>query len=445
MPVIQIDKLVYGGDGLARFQSDDKPELNGQIVFVPYSAPDESVEMTVDLNQKKPLRAQLQQVITPSKHRIEPKCSVFGPEKQCGGCHWQHLDYPAQLLWKQRIVEESLTRIGKLTAVQVQPTIGMESAAWQYRNKVQWIVNNGALGYYQSNSHTPVIFDTCHIIPDTFQQIADWLRQTQEAQAFLNEAAIHQITVRSNHQQELLVIFHTQTEYPETQSTAFAQGMARQFPAIQGIIIDQPPFPEILMGNNYLRYQFAGRPYHVSWDSFFQVNLPVAEKMLACIQDWLKLAQTDVKFRLLDLFAGVGTFTFGLADLSDSIDAIESQSSAFSDADATLALNPNDAIHYHEGLVEDVIYELEGTYDITLLDPPRAGCKPPVLNWVAKNTTEHIVYVSCDPTTLARDLKLLCQNGWRITHVQPFDMFPQTYHIETIVMLSPLAGAQCIG
>lgn len=404
---VQIEKLIYGGDGLARLAS-------GQIAFVPFSIPNESCQIDVTLPSKKALKGKLVVIDVPSPNRVEPRCTVFG---KCGGCQWQHIASNAQAEWHQKIVSESLTRIGKLKDIPVQPIALDDAHAWNYRNNAQWVMDTrNRPGYYASGTHDVVAFDQCHIMPEAMNQLA---------KALTGIADIDEITVRQNYEGKMLLIISSDT---------LEISILKNLPPLKGLIVtDTEGDVREIQGEAHLIEKLGDFEFQVSWQSFFQTNTQKANETLQLLRSWMTPMNS-----LVDLYAGVGTWSIGLSKYFEEITLVESHPMAVTDAEVNLAkANLMDKSTLLEGDVEESLSHLPDTVDVTLVDPPRAGCTPAILDWMAAHTQKTIIYISCDPTTLARDLARLTGAGWRIETVQPIAMFPQTYHIETLVRLVP--------
>ena len=422
---VLISKLVYGGDGLGRLPT-------GEVVFVPFTAPDETVQIVVSPRRNKQVHhGDLQAVITASPDRVEPPCSVFG---QCGGCQWQHLSGPAQRHWKQTIVEETLRRIGKLTEVPISPILGSVEGEWHYRNKVEWVVEQSAsgpvLGYHRFHSHHVVSFETCWIIPPRFSVLADWLRARP---ALLT--GLDRIQLRVNTAGEwLLTGFGTDdslSDWNQQQADCL-----EAFPEVVGIVLsgEDEASSHLVYGQAFLVEELLGKRFQVSVHSFFQVNNRMAAALVKTAGDMLLPDLTD----WVDLYAGVGLFSVALAQSHQTVTAVESSPSAIGDA----LINIQNAQQNGAGQIE-VVHQSVHTWltaedtpiSAVLLDPPRSGCTPEILEALVQRVTRQILYVSCDPATLARDIRHLAGAGWSVSAVQPLDLFPQTFHIETIVSL----------
>jgi 23S rRNA (uracil1939-C5)-methyltransferase len=408
---VTIEKLVYGGDGLGRLPS-------GEVVFVPWSAPGDKLQ--VRTTSGKPIKGKIDAVLETSSERTEPRCSVFG---LCGGCQWQHITPTAQREWKRKIVVESLARIGQLKDVPVAETLGSDETAWHYRNRVQWDVQNGRLGYHQAQSNEITSFEHCWIISEPMNRLADWL---QDYFAQNPPEGLQRVEVFTNTEGAMLLSLEGEKN---SQFKELAKALREAFPAIVGVVHAETR--KVFSGESHLIETLSGMSYQVSAGSFFQTNRHAAEQMLSVMGQWLLPGNET----LLDLYAGVGTFSIAFKERFARILAIESAPTAAADARVNFTLNGALHIALLEGDVRGTLRKMQEHFDTSIVDPPRAGCQPEVLSWLASNIQKQILYVSCNPTTLARDLKSLTDAGWRIEAVQPLDMFPQTYHVETLVNL----------
>jgi 23S rRNA (uracil1939-C5)-methyltransferase len=431
---LTIEKLIYGGEGLAR-----TPE--GEVIFVPFSAPEDVVNVERVRGIAKPAKATISTILTPSVDRTKPACSVFG---DCGGCQWQHLSIAAQRNWKQAIVSESLNRIGKLTNVTVLPTLAVGADGWQSRNRVQWEIEPDGdeftptpchkLGYYQAQSHDIVEFDQCHVIPETLNQLALRMRQLMRENASLASGLLRiEAFISPAPANEILL---TLIGEKNQAVTPLAKQLMQEFPAIQGVCsLDsgkKEATPSPLVGDTALEFGLAGNQYRVSAGHFFQTSYAGTEVLLEILEQYLPESMES----LLDVYAGVGLFSIHFAKRTQRVLAIESSPSAEADAHENFSLNDIVNVAWKTGDARQSLRALNEKFEVAIVDPPRGGCQPEVLSWLSQHIEKRLIYVSCNPTTLARDLKLLVAQGWHIDVVQPVDMFPQTYHVETVVSLS---------
>lgn len=382
---VTLTDVAFGGDCIAR--------IDNQIVFASYGIPGEEVVVELSQSKRDYLRGRVAEVIAPSPARIQPKCPLFG---QCGGCRWQHIDYPTQTEMKRRIVADQLRRIGGFgDDVIVNPTLQAEDP-WNYRNHARFSVRRGQLGFTIEGSRRFLEVDECHIMHPAINEVLASLKGKLRQR-------LHQVAVR----------YGVNTGHLLVNPTIKLEGLA------------------LATGQEYLEEELLGRRFRVAAASFFQVNTPQAERMVRYVLDQLKLGQQDV---LVDVYCGVGTFGLLAAEKVARVIGVEDSAAALRDA----SFNAQDLenVTFIKGAAEDVLGTLRERIDAAIIDPPRTGCKPEVIEALRRMQPGKILYVSCDPATLARDLKGLCDDGrYRITDIQPIDMFPQTYHIETVVTL----------
>ena len=408
---LELEDMAHGGDAVGRHE--------GKVVFVPYGIPGEEVRVSVTRDRKRFAHARLLKVLSPSPHRVSPPCPYFG---KCGGCQWQHVAYQAQLEYKRSIVEAQLQRIAGVHATRVEPTIGM-SEPWQYRNHVQFSVSHdGQLGFMGAGSHQVVPIERCllmHPLLDEMYQALD-----------LEMVGLSRLTLRAGlGSGDQMIIFEMEEEQvPELEVDMPASCIAL-WP--DGTAIT-------LIGNGYLEEQLVGISYQVSANSFFQVNTEQTERVLSLVAAFLNPSPADV---LVDAYCGVGTFGVALASRVGQVIGVESHPSAISDARVNAADCAN--VSLREGPAESVLPDLKGLSDpLVVLDPPRTGLASAALAAVVDLAPARIVYVSCDPATLARDVGKFVASGYDLRAIQPVDMFPQTYHIECVALLLPSGQAE---
>jgi 23S rRNA (uracil1939-C5)-methyltransferase len=380
---LRLETLTHQGAALGR--------RDGQVVFAYYGIPGEDADVLVDQVHKDYLEGHVVNVRVPSEYRVRPRCEYFGV---CGGCQLQHIAYEGQLDLKRRIVAEQMRRIGKLTDVDVRPTLASPDP-WHYRNHARFSVDReGYLGFTVRGRKRVVRTFTCYIIHP-------WIRDTMR---------LLQGRARGLRQVALRMGIHT------------------------GDTLVQPPLgevaPEIESGQRTYDEELLGARFRVSAASFFQVNTLQAENLIRLVRDGLALTDDDV---LLDAYAGVGTFAKTLAPLVRNVIAIEVSSSSVADGRHNTAGIAN--IEWIEAEVEAALPRLTERPTAVVLDPSRQGCGAPALDALIAADVPRIAYVSCEPATLARDLRLLVDGGYRIDHIQPVDLFPQTYHIECVAVL----------
>jgi 23S rRNA (uracil1939-C5)-methyltransferase len=422
---LTIEKMIYGGDGLAR-------SSEGKAVFVPFVLPGEEVNATILEEKTGYARATLNQLLRPSEARIEAACPYFG---QCGGCHYQHTGYPAQLEMKCAILRETLQRIAKFDW---QNEIAVHSAEpWNYRNRTRMKVRGGehfALGYHRNSSHNLLPVKQCPISSPAINRVIQHLWQLGEAGRV--PQGITEIEFFAGHADSgLLLEIYLLPGAPEMQE--FARDMQIRVPEIQGIaFFTQPPGrmagsgpAEVrqVIGAPYLAYQVGDKAFRVSAGSFFQTNRYL-------VRDLVQAVTAEGSGRTaLDLYAGVGLFATHLAKRFDQVFAVESSPASGGDLEANVPKNVT-AVRTTAEQFLPKCHNLRP--DLVVVDPPRAGLGDKAAKMLASLRVPRITYLSCDPTTLARDLRLFLEGGYRVEDVRLIDLFPQTFHIESMVRLA---------
>jgi 23S rRNA (uracil1939-C5)-methyltransferase len=375
------------------FQGGAIARHDGQVVFVAYGIPGEEAIVQIERRSKDYLMGRVVEVLSASPHRVEAPCPYFGA---CGGCQWQHIDYAHQTELKAHIVADQLRRIGKFQEPPVLATIPAVET-WNYRNHARFSVGrrHGELGFTTPLRHRFLPIDRCLIMHP-------WIYDVLERLQGKCTGGLHQVAVR----------YGVKT------------GQALIHPSLEEID------PSIPSSQPWYEEELLGKRFRISGASFFQVNTLQAEVLAEVVRQKLALQPNYV---LLDAYAGVGTFAVLLAPQVKRVIAVEESSSAV--ADAVINQAGIDNLTFYEGKVETILPELAERPDAAIIDPPRVGCHPDALAAVLALASARVVYVSCDPATLARDLRTLCDGGYRLVDVQPVDMFPQTYHIEVVATL----------
>lgn len=460
---LRIERLSLGGEGVARHE--------GLAVFVPYTAPGDTVEARIVDRRDRFARAELIRVIQPGPGRVAPPCpyhfgfrmenAIRDPKSACGGCSWQHLAYERQLAIKRELVAETLQRIGGLKGIVVQPVLGMNEP-WRYRNKVQqpvgWDGRRLITGFFAARTHELLDIEDCLIQPELSVRIlrrardllekyglrgydeerhAGWIRHLLvRVAAGPRAASANQATARA-----LLVFVSRSPDFPHEREIVAT--LSREFPSLAGIHQNvQPARSNVILGRQWRRLagenaieERLGRfSFRLSAGSFFQVNTEQTEVLYDTARRFAGRGK-----RLLDLYTGVGTIAMWLADQFEEVGGVEENPAAIRDAEANAERNGIANARFVAAPVERFLQGLpagSGGGLTVVLDPPRAGCGPAVVSALLRLRPARIVYVSCDPATLARDLKGLVTGGYRIGEVQPVDLFPQTPHIETVVGLT---------
>ena len=400
---LHLDDMAYGGAAVGRHE--------GKAVFVPGGIPGEDVRVEIVEDKPRYAIGRLLEVLTPSPERVAAPCPSFG---ECGGCQWQHIAYEAQLRYKRQIVRDQLQRIGQIPDPQVRPTLGM-AEPWRYRNNMQFVVDSeGRLCLLAMGTERPVAVGDCRLLCPELGEIA--------AELELDFPGLHRVTLRAGRRTgaQMLVLETETDEVPELEVDR----------PVSCVFMLPGGTGAALIGSTHLHEEVGGRRLRVSAGSFFQVNTEQAERLVETVRAYAAVQPGET---VLDAYGGVGTFGLALSGQAARVIIVEANPGAAADARENAAGLPH--VTVLEGTVENVLPGLEGAIDVAVLDPPRAGVDRRALAALAAKRPGRIVYVSCDPGTLARDLRYLTGQGYRLQEVQPVDMFPQTYHIESVALL----------
>jgi len=428
---VKIERLVFQGDGLGRLP-------DGRVIFVPSTAPGDEVEVRVEEDRSHFVRGMPVRILAASPVRTDPPCRYFGT---CGGCQWQHVAYPAQLDWKRRILEELLVRVGKLDGVLVAPAID-PGAPWEYRARAQLKVIGGArpcMGFHQRETNRVVDIDRCPLLDPRLNALLHAMRHMKHPSFFslfqrLREAWVAlgtgtgemllSLFGRAQDRGALRLLFHTlQAAAPGLRGVVLLEGDPRQAPRV----VDW-------CGAQVLHEQVGDARFQVGATAFFQVSGLAAARLTSLVLEGAALTGTE---RILELYSGVGTFSVPLAKRARELVGIEANPGAAADGEMNLRQNECARARIVQAQVEQVLpgVAAEGPWDMVVLDPPRQGCSRSVLDLLASVRTTRLIYVSCDPSTLARDLAVLVRAGYRCASLRPIDLFPQTFHLESVALL----------
>ncbi|MEG6586330.1 23S rRNA (uracil(1939)-C(5))-methyltransferase RlmD [Dendrosporobacter sp. 1207_IL3150] len=439
---IDILSLGHSGEGVGRYKDF--------TVFVPYALPGEQVQAKIIEVKKNYAKGKLISVINPSEERNEPECSLY---QRCGGCQMQHMSYSAQLKAKRQQVVDAVTRIGKLSDVTVHPTIGADSP-WYYRNKMQFPVgtvnNNLVIGCFEQGTHSIVNTENCLIQHEANNTIA------QQARIVLSELGISAYNERTgegvvrhvlgrvgNASGEVMVVLVTATDGLPRKAQIIDQ-LKNKIPGIVSIIQNvNSRKTNVILGNktttlwgkDTITDKLGEFSFNISARSFFQVNTVQAEVLYNKAVEYAGLNGHET---VIDAYCGTGTITLFLARKAKKVIGIEIVEPAIKDANANAERNGITNTEFIVGDAIDVMPKLfkEGIRpDTIVVDPPRAGCERIVLETFVNMQPERIVYVSCNPASLARDLAVLNEHGYKTVEVQPVDMFPQTFHVECVALI----------
>ncbi len=417
---LKVEKLVYGGEGMGH--------ADGVAVFVPFVLPGETVAVRLDAQKKKFARGRVEKFVELSPERVAAPCPYF---TRCGGCHYQHLPYDAQLRYKKEILLETLSRLGGLrwegpVEVHASPPFG-------YRNRSQWKVrqeDGGArIGYLEAGSHELCPVERCPILSPALEDALarlGGLVARGEIPATLTE-----LEAFADGADERILLGASFANLGGTTAEALGRRLREAIPAIESLLLHDASRDRFeLLGPGYLRYRVCERAYRVGHLSFFQVNRFLVEALA-------RRATSGASGRLaLDLYAGVGLFSLPLAEGFERVVAVEGNPAATRDLEENIRAAPGGSarIEARTQDAEEFLPRFHEQPDLVVVDPPRSGLSDVVREHLAALGAQEIRYVSCDPATLARDLKGLSET-YEIAEIELFDMFPQSFHLETLVRL----------
>lgn len=439
---LEITRLTDNAEGIAK--------ADGFTVFVSGALPGEIVSGKVDLVKKNYAKAKLISIEKASPDRIKPRCEYY---EACGGCQLQHLSYEAQCKMKKAQVEEALCHIGALIGVKAEDTLGAVDP-WYYRNKMQFPVgkNKGtiSIGCYEQGTHRIIDTPHCCIQNDGNNIIAAAMREAIKKIHISvydennHSGCLRHIMGRIGKNDETMIVLVTATNRLESDK-ALVKFLRDRIPNLVSVHHNIQPYrnnvilgreTRLLWGKSTISDNIGSHVYHISPRSFFQVNTAQATVLYEKVREYAGLTGREI---VIDAYCGTGTISLFLARNAQKVYGIEIVSPAIADAKKNARDNN---IRNAEFIVGDAAIHMPKLYregiepQVIVIDPPRAGATPEVLEAMAKLKPDRIVYVSCNPATLARDLAILRTKGYRLEKIQPVDMFPQTMHVETVCLLT---------
>lgn len=436
---VECTGLGHNGEGVCRY--------DGLALFVPLVLPGEKAEIEVVEMKKRHGIGRLIRIIDPASSRVEPPCPYYGI---CGGCQLQHLSYSDQLFWKKRTVEDAFSRIGHLSDIKINDVIGMDEP-WYYRNKMQLPVGKEkqeiVIGCYQQGTHQVVNTPKCLIQSEwNNQALAKVLELVKELKVPVYSEATHtgwlrHVMGRSNRRGEgILVLVGTTAELPQGKEK-WVEAL-KEIPGLRGIILNVNEGRtntvvgrenHLIWGDASIQETLGDFEFSLSGTAFFQVN-PVQTEIL--YNKVVEAANLTGNETILDAYCGTGTIALYLASKAKKVIGIERHVGAVEDAKENARANKISNCEFWTGDVESYLEQINQLgLDVIVVDPPRTGCSPKLLETLSQTPAKKMVYVSCNPSTLARDAGLLAQEGWTVKNVQPVDMFPQTSHIECVALI----------
>ncbi|MBW2688536.1 MAG: 23S rRNA (uracil(1939)-C(5))-methyltransferase RlmD [Deltaproteobacteria bacterium] len=421
---LDITSLVHGGRGIGRH--------DGKAVFVPLTMPGDRVACRIVKSKKRYLEAELYEIIDPSPLRREPPCPFFG---SCGGCQWQHLPYREQVRWKENIFNDLLVRSKVISSDRLKLIVPAPNE-WDYRNRVQFKCHLTAkglvVGFYRHGSHFVVDIDRCRLVAPPIQRVFNLLRNDLPGAPCPD--CITQIDVACGDDGEARIILHVSSKGCQ-QLRPWLQAFAGRHQLNVCLQSGSRKAPEVVCGEGDLTIKVDQPEIALRYGpgGFVQVNSAQNRNMIASMLELLALNGTE---NVLDLFCGMGNFSLPLARRAGRVTGVEDYAPSIARARINAAANNIDNVEFHATDASAIMnnYPTADDLDLVLLDPPRTG-NYQVSHELLKIRPERILYVSCDPATLVRDLTPLVHNGYEVVSSQPFDLFPQTWHIESMTLL----------
>ena len=439
--IVKIEKLSNLGTGIAR--------VDGFVVFVEAACPEDELKVRVTKLTKNYANAEIVEIISPSPYRCAPFCSM---QKVCGACQLQHIDYDYQLQLKSEIVADSLRSIGGIE-IEVPKTIPSPNSKI-YRHKIQYPVSQTKVskrilaGYYMPQSHEIVNIKHCPIQPEICDKIVDFIRTNASEFGISgysekkHSGDLKHIVLRiSAENGDVLVTLVVNVTKSFKKIVDFSNSIFQTFDKVRGFCLNYnskqtnvilSDKTECVCGQDYIEDKLIDKTFPIASTTFFQVNPKSAENIFAYVKDEVKKDEAPT---VLDAYAGIATFGIVVSDVAKEVVSVEANSESIKKAERVLELNKISNVELHAKDTTKYLQSIKRKFDITILDPPRKGCTKESLDEALAHTKKKFIYVSCNPATLARDLKYLCEKGCTLKSVQPFDMFCHTYHVETVAIL----------
>ncbi len=445
---VKIEKMLFSASALGK--------IKGFGIFVDDACPDDVLRVKIKKVNKNYASGEIVEIETPSKNRVKPFCPMANT---CGSCSWQHINYIEQLKQKQIIVKDTMKKIGGLE-IEVPSPIPTDSKT-EYRCKVQYplaqtkVSKRILAGYYKKNSHELVNIKYCPIQPDIINKVTEFFRvKVQELNLNTYCESTHKGLLRhivfkySKITGEMLVVICINDNKISPKLKTLAQMLSENFKETAGVCANfntmknnviMSDKTETLSGRGFYYEQINDKKFKISANSFFQVNPETAGKIFEYVKEEIKKRIENPT--ILDAYSGVSTFGIMLSDIAKEVVCVEEIGQAVEDARENVKINgcKNVEIISNDAGKEFARFQREGRqFDVIVVDPPRKGCSEESLENIVKSAKHLIVYVSCDVSTLARDAKYITSNGFKLISIQPFDMFPNTYHIENAAVFEKI-------
>lgn len=440
---VSIEKLSNLGTGIAR--------VDGCVVFVDNACPEDELKIKITKVTKNYANAKILDIVKPSPYRVEPFCAL---QKVCGACQLQFIDYDYQLELKRQIVEDAMRSIGGLD-IQVPNPIPSPQIK-EYRHKIQYPVSQTKVskrllaGYYKPQTHEIVNIKHCPIQPQICDEIIEFIRvksfdysisgYNEKKHAGDLRHVVLRVSAATDKVLVTLVV-NSKKVFPRLKD--FCNEIFAEFKSVSGVCVNfntkqtnviLGAETECVCGKDFVKERILDKTFRIGANTFFQVNPKSAENIFSYVKDYIK--NNFENPTVLDAYAGVATFGISVCDAAEKVVSVEENKDSVTKAREVLELNDIQNVELHN--MDTALYckKTKRKFDVIILDPPRKGCTQQSLDEALRLSKGTIIYVSCNPATLARDLKYLCEKGCRLESIQPFDMFCHTYHIENVAIIS---------
>lgn len=419
---VKINSVSSDGNGVGH--------IDGFTVFVPYTAAGDTVKTVIETVKPRFCIGRLLEIISPSAYRVKPDCGAFG---KCGGCQLRHMSYEAELTEKRGIIENAVRRIGGFKAFELDGINGMDNPN-RCRNKMIFHVNSSECGFFAKQSHDIIPIDDCKI---GFAENKNIIRAVMEY-ARENRVRLTRIFTRKAFKTgQIMVVLSSGKKIPITD--ALVNKLLDAQKGIVSVIVEVNGKKTTLWGKDRIEDIICGVKFKISPDSFFQVNPTQTEKLYGKALEYADLTGSET---VMDIYCGAGTISLCAAKRAKKVIGIEIIDRAVSDARKNAEINGIENAEFYSGSAESIVPRLIEHGEkpsVVILDPPRAGSDEKTLGAIVEAAPERIVYVSCNPATLARDARFLADRGYTIVKALGFDLFPRTMHVETVILFKKLS------
>lgn len=440
--IVKIEKITNLGLGLAK--------VDGFVVFVPNTCPEDEIKIKIIKVNKNFANGEILEILTNSPHRIQPFCPM---QKVCGACQLQYIDYNYQLKIKKQIVEETIKNIGKINCEinDVIPSPDIKN----YRHKIQYPISETKnskrilAGYYKPSSHDIVNIKYCPIQPEICDKIIDFIREKAFEYGIngYNEKKhagdLRHVVIRSSKATgKNLVVLVVNATKSFDRLNDFAKCIFEEFKEVSGVCVNfnskktnviLGKKTECICGKDFVKERILDKTFRIGPTTFFQINPKSAENIFKYVKNHIEANYTNPI--VLDAYAGITTFGICISDVCKKVVSVEENKESVDLARETAKLNEINNLEIHNQDASEFFKNEKRKFDVVILDPPRKGCSIESLDNALRVSKSEIIYVSCNPATLARDLKYLTEKGCTVESIQPFDMFCHTYHVENVAII----------